>query len=92
MVRVLMRHQDRIQAIDVLAYGGQAFGDLPPAQAGIDQQARPPGRNKYRVAGAAARKNANLNRVRLRLFLSAVIPDSIQHFFTDLFWWRRFLQ
>ena len=44
---------------DVFANGGQAFGDLAAAEAGIDQHARTVRGNKRRITGAAARENAD---------------------------------
>ena len=61
MIVVLVGDQDGIEHIDVFADGGQAFGNLAAAEAGIDQDAGAAGGNERRITGAAACENTNLN-------------------------------
>jgi hypothetical protein len=61
MIAVLMRHQNRIETVEAFAYNRKTLGNLPPAQAGIDQDARPVRRDEGRVSGTAAGENANFN-------------------------------
>ena len=75
VVVMLMRHDDRVQRLDVFAYGCQSFGDLAAAQTGIHQDTRPVGANERRVPGTAAREYADLYDTGPSI-LSDVIPDS----------------
>ena len=61
MIVVLMGDQDGIERIDVFADGGQAFGNLAAAEAGIDQDAGTIRGNERRITGAAAGENANFD-------------------------------
>jgi hypothetical protein len=58
---MLVGNQNGIECGDVFADSGQALGRLAAAQASIDEDTRPPGRNEGRVPGAAASEDANLD-------------------------------
>src|SRR5207247_480659 len=61
VIGMLVRHQNRVELIEIFPYRGQPRSQLAPAQSRINQQTRTPSGQKRRVAGAAARQNADLN-------------------------------
>jgi len=71
MIVVLVGDQDGIESIDVFADGGQAFGNLAAAEAGIDQDAGAVCGNERRITSAAARENANFDDARCSLMFSS---------------------
>ena len=59
MIAVLVRHQNRIDRLRLLADSFEAFEDLFAADAGIDKDASVAVPDEYRVPGAAARENTD---------------------------------
>ena len=60
MIRMLVRNQNGVEAVDVFADCGKSACDFAPAEPGIDQDARTGRAHEYRVAGTAACQDAEL--------------------------------
>jgi hypothetical protein len=58
---MFVRDQDGVQSGQILTDSGQAFRDFAAAQAGIDENARAIRGYQNRVAGTAAREDADLD-------------------------------
>lgn len=52
---MLVGDQDCVDALGLLANGCEAFGKLPEAEPGVDQNASAAGRDERAVTGTAAR-------------------------------------
>jgi hypothetical protein len=61
MVAMFVCDQDGVKRRDVFPDGRQALVGFAAAQPGIDEYARPVGRDERRVTGTAARKNTNFD-------------------------------
>jgi hypothetical protein len=68
MIGMLVRDEDRVQALGVLADRDQPFASLLEAQARVDKQPRPLGGHKSGVPRAAAGECADSNDNRLRSY------------------------
>src|SRR5689334_6249043 len=58
VIRMLVRDENGVDAVGLLANGCQALGELLEAETGVDENAGLPGRDQRAVSGTAARKHA----------------------------------
>lgn len=64
MVGVFVGDEDGVEFGNVLADGGQTFGDFAAADAGVDQNTGAAGSQEGRVAGTAGGQDADLENGR----------------------------
>jgi hypothetical protein len=73
MIGMFVRDEDAIQILFAFADGIEAGDEFFPAKTGIDKDARAFGGNECRVAGTAARENADFYYWKLPLSILTVI-------------------